>query len=108
MRNSIEGFDPDYIVGTTYNGIIIYKMESKVNLFDDDSPIPRKKEAIDKRPTDFGTKDNKTGSSRRNRKRTHEGKSSTLNEVLPSLVAANHKVKFKNEVFEEDLVADIR
>lgn len=85
-------------------GIIIYKMDPPVNLFDDDSPKNRKKDDRKGKPTDLGTKDNKLGSSRRNRKRM-EAKTAapgTLNDAQPPLVAANHKVKFKNEAVDED------
>lgn len=75
-------------------------MEPQVNLFDDDSPRPKKK--TENRPVEFGNKDTKTGSSRRNRKRMLDTKAGTLAEAPPSLVAQNHKLKFKNEVHDED------
>lgn len=81
-------------------------MDPPINLFDDESPKNRKKEKDDrpKKTVEAGTKDNKLGSSRRNRKRM-EAKTAapgTLNDAQPPVVAANHKVKFKNEMVDED------
>lgn len=80
-------------------------MEPEENLFGDDSPKPQKKNnpkqgfagggAANQIPQ--GTKDNKTGSSRRNRKRVIETKIGSLSEAPPSLVANNHKLKYKSE-----------
>lgn len=92
-------------------------MDPPVSLFGDDSPKHKKKaEGGQGRPdrryceATLGTKDNKIGNSRRNKKRMTDVKVGTLSDLQTSLVAANHKLKFKNELQEDetDVVSLVR
>lgn len=92
-------------------------MNPPVNLFGDDSPRPKKKvEGAHFRSNKHsceatvGTKDNKIGNSRRNKKRVTDVKVGTVTDLQTSLVATNHKLKFKTELQEDetDVVSLVR
>lgn len=84
---------------------------SDINLFEDETPPPKKKAESkkyarpsnpDKIPTD-GKKDFRSGNSKRNKKRIIDARPGNITDLQSCLVATNHKLKYKADNVEEEM-----